>query len=98
MRAVSRLVRRVLAGLLPLALAGCGESSDAPHHSRNGADTAGRPNLVLIVIDTLRADRVSAYGHEQPTTPVFDALAARGILFENASSLARENTSNRRGS
>lgn len=43
-----------------------------------------RPNLVLVTIDTLRADRVSAYGYELPTTPEIDALAAQGVLFERA--------------
>ena len=44
----------------------------------------GRPNVVLITVDTLRADRVSAYGYELPTTPAIDALAAQGALFERA--------------
>jgi arylsulfatase A-like enzyme len=42
------------------------------------------PNLLLVTIDTLRSDHVSAYGHPRPTTPVLDALAARGALFETA--------------
>ncbi|QDU67367.1 sulfatase [Engelhardtia mirabilis] len=46
------------------------------------------PNLVLIVIDTLRADRVSAYGYERPTAPAMEALAARGVLWEDAWSVA----------
>ncbi|QDU66036.1 sulfatase [Engelhardtia mirabilis] len=41
-----------------------------------------RPNVVLIVVDTLRADHVGAYGHDRPTTPRIDRLAARGTLFE----------------
>jgi len=40
------------------------------------------PNVVLVVIDNLRADRLGAYGHTRPTSPVFDALAERGELFE----------------
>ena len=43
-----------------------------------------RPNVVLITVDTLRADRVSAYGYELPTTPAIDALASEGVLFERA--------------
>lgn len=50
---------------------------------------AERPrNLLLVSLDTLRADHVSAYGHPRPTTPHLDRLAARGILFENAYSHA----------
>ncbi len=41
-------------------------------------------NVILISIDTLRQDRVGAYGYGRPTTPHLDALAARGVLFENA--------------
>ncbi|TFH25112.1 MAG: hypothetical protein E4H03_01745 [Myxococcales bacterium] len=43
-------------------------------------------NVVLISMDTLRADHVSAYGYERSTTPNIDALAERGVLFENAMS------------
>jgi arylsulfatase A-like enzyme len=39
---------------------------------------------VLVVIDTLRADAVSAYGAVEDTTPAFDALAAQGLLYERA--------------
>ena len=42
------------------------------------------PNIVLISIDTLRADHVGAYGYERPLTPRIDALAADGVVFENA--------------
>ena len=42
------------------------------------------PNLVLIVQDTQRADRLGCYGYEQDTSPALDALAARGLLFEEA--------------
>jgi arylsulfatase A-like enzyme len=40
-------------------------------------------NLVFILVDTLRADRISSYGYARPTTPILDELAAHGILFEN---------------
>jgi len=45
-------------------------------------------SLVLITVDTLRADHVSAYGYDRPTTPAIDAFAARSILFERAYSAA----------
>jgi arylsulfatase A-like enzyme len=44
------------------------------------------PNIVLIVMDTLRADRMSCYGYETETTPNLDALAERGLLHEQARS------------
>ena len=43
-----------------------------------------RPNIVLIVLDTARADHFSCYGYPRPTTPHIDRLAAKGQLFENA--------------
>jgi arylsulfatase A-like enzyme len=41
-------------------------------------------NVVVLSVDTLRADHVGALGYKTPTTPEIDALAARGVLFENA--------------
>lgn len=43
-----------------------------------------RPNVLLITIDTLRADRLSCYGYEGHQTPHIDALAASGALFETS--------------
>lgn len=43
---------------------------------------SGRPNVVLLVLDTVRADHVSCYGYGRSTTPRLDALAADGVLFE----------------
>jgi arylsulfatase A-like enzyme len=38
-------------------------------------------NVVFLVIDTLRADRLGCYGHDRPTSPMLDAIAADGIRF-----------------
>ncbi len=43
------------------------------------------PNILLITVDTLRADHLSSYGYPRATSPVIDALAAEGVRFENAS-------------
>jgi arylsulfatase A-like enzyme len=48
----------------------------------------GSPNVLLIVVDTLRADHVGCYGYERDTTPAVDALAAEGVRFERAYSTA----------
>jgi arylsulfatase A-like enzyme/Tfp pilus assembly protein PilF len=45
---------------------------------------AGAPNLVLVTIDTLRADRVGAYGRAAARTATLDRLAREGILVEEA--------------
>jgi arylsulfatase A-like enzyme len=41
-----------------------------------------RPNILLIVVDTLRADHLGCYGYARPTSPNIDRLAAQGTLFE----------------
>jgi arylsulfatase A-like enzyme len=46
------------------------------------------PNLLVISIDTLRADRLGCYGYSRDTSPNIDRLVARGALFENAISSA----------
>jgi arylsulfatase A-like enzyme len=42
------------------------------------------PHVVLVIIDTLRADRLGCYGYERSTSPELDALAARGTRFSHA--------------
>lgn len=49
-----------------------------------GPASAGRPSILLVSIDTLRADHVGSYGYRAAATPVIDALAARGLRFEQA--------------
>jgi arylsulfatase A-like enzyme/Tfp pilus assembly protein PilF len=42
------------------------------------------PNVILITIDTLRADHLGCYGAQEVKTPTLDALAADGVVFERA--------------
>ncbi|HPQ68645.1 MAG TPA: sulfatase [bacterium] len=44
----------------------------------------GHPNILLISIDTLRADHVGCYGHTRDTTPMIDHLASEGMIFDRA--------------
>jgi hypothetical protein len=46
------------------------------------------PNILLIVIDTLRSDHLSSYGYERSTSSTIDRLAEQGVLFENTFSTA----------
>jgi choline-sulfatase len=48
------------------------------------AAAAASPNLLVVTIDTLRADRVGAYGFAGGTTPAIDSLARDGMLVEDA--------------
>ena len=63
-----------LAALTLCLTAACGAGPDAPPVG----------DVLLISIDTLRADALSCYGNPAPTTPVLDALAAGGLLFDEA--------------
>lgn len=51
-----------------------------------GCTRPAPPNVLLIVIDTLRADHLGCYGYSRPTSPNLDALAARGVRFAQAHS------------
>lgn len=64
------------AAILVAFVVGIGAQADA--------EDSPPPNVVLIVIDTLRADLLGCYGHEVGASPEIDALAREGILFENA--------------
>ncbi|MCH2173094.1 sulfatase-like hydrolase/transferase [Myxococcota bacterium] len=44
----------------------------------------GRRNILLLTVDTLRADHLSRNGYDRPTTPFLDALVAEGVIFESA--------------
>ena len=45
---------------------------------------AAAPHILLVSVDTLRADRLSSYGYERHTTPNIDKLLARGVRFADA--------------
>ena len=49
---------------------------------------ANSPNVLLIVLDTVRADHLSLYGYERPTTPNLEQLGKRGIRFDKARATA----------
>ena len=43
-----------------------------------------QPNVLLVTVDTLRADRLGAYGFPGGISPHFDSFAARSVVFERA--------------
>lgn len=55
--------------------------------------TKGPPNIVLITIDTLRADHCSMYGYQRPTTPEMDKWFAPGLIFDRAYSTTSKTAS-----
>ncbi|MBA2305656.1 MAG: sulfatase-like hydrolase/transferase [Acidobacteria bacterium] len=50
--------------------------------------TQSGPNVLLVTIDTLRADRIGAYGHAGARTPTLDRLAREGVRFADATAHA----------
>ncbi len=45
---------------------------------------SAKPNVLLLIIDTLRADRLGCYGYDKPTSPSIDRVASESVLFEQA--------------
>ncbi len=87
-----RLSALLLVGCLSVA---CSADDDAAATGATGGGgapavetvatrTTGPPNLVLITLDTTRADALGAYGQTRPTTPNIDRMANEGVLFEHA--------------
>jgi len=70
---------------LVLAALGC-ERPAAPAEIRERLAAGGRPNVVLILVDTLRADYTTPYGSGQDTSPELASWADRGTLFERVRS------------
>ena len=48
------------------------------------AAASGSPNVLIVVLDTVRADHVSSYGYPRATTPFIDRLGSEGAVFDNA--------------
>jgi arylsulfatase A-like enzyme len=71
------------AGVAMVAWTG-GRAEDRLKEAAQAAGSAGRPNVLLVVIETTRADHVSCYGYERQTTPNIDKwMAEQGALFED---------------
>ena len=80
-RALARAGLRLAPALGPalgLGAGGGGDAADAAH----AALERGPTPLVVILIDTLRADRLGSYGYDRPTTPHLDAFADAAVRFE----------------
>lgn len=54
----------------------------------SGCQAKRDPNVLILVIDALRPDHLGCYGYALDTSPAIDALARRGVLFEDATSLS----------
>lgn len=94
-----RTVRRAAIAAVALAaavVAGVSFWNRGPARAGGGVELGDLPpgvardrlNLVVITLDTTRADRLGAYGNANVETPAFDRLAREGVLFEQAVSVA----------
>jgi len=54
---------------------------DEPHSLEAGSSLERRPNVIIYLVDALRADRLGVYGCDRPLSPRLDAMAAEGITF-----------------
>src|SRR6185295_16249029 len=83
-------MRRILLTALPwllLALTGCEPEQQAQPERRRLTGAAKGWNVVLLTVDTLRADRLGAYGYAaRANSPRLDAQLASGVLFADAQS------------
>jgi arylsulfatase A-like enzyme len=77
--------RRLLGGLGVAALLLAGTAATpAPRQSQAKPPAQRFPNVLVLSVDTLRADHVSAYGYRRPTTPNVDRLLKSGARFTEA--------------
>ena len=69
------------------ALVRCDSGERAPSASQP-KPAASRPNVLLVVVDTLSARHLDAYGYDRATAPFLTSEAKRGVLFEDVTAAA----------
>ena len=75
----------VAAGVAVAVALGCRGGDETPENEPTGTTPPLlRSHVLLITVDTLRADTLSFAGYDRPTTPFLDSLLARGLYFERA--------------
>lgn len=83
-KALGRIVTAQVAGALLLgAGAGAWWSATAPEAGDRWRGEEEKPNVVLFLLETTRADHLGCYGYGRNTSPHMDRIAAEGTLFEN---------------
>jgi choline-sulfatase len=78
------IVRLVLATAFFSGFITCVSAAQTPSKVKSLSPKAARPNIILITIDTLRADHLGCYGAQTVKTPTLDGLANQGVVFERA--------------
>src|SRR6202140_3002306 len=83
---LSAVVIILTASVTASGQAGPSKAAPTKTQARSGIKRSDvtRPSVILITIDTLRADHVGCYGAQTVKTPTLDALAHDGVVFERA--------------
>jgi arylsulfatase A-like enzyme len=81
-------LRRCLPLLVSLMLVSPAVAGPPAARVKRPAPPDRLPDILLVVWDTVRADRLSTYGHARETTPFLSAVAEQGVLFEDATAPA----------
>ncbi len=85
-RAVPMVLGALLLGSAAVTLPGFSLSAipaDVEYAKLSGREASPGPNVVLVTVDTLRADALGCYGYPRPTSPFLDSLAAAGSRFDD---------------
>lgn len=82
-KTLARSIGQALRGAALVAVvAGCGEPGDVAPGATESASQ--RPNVLVVTVDTLRADHLSGYGYGPTTSPGIDHLLGTAVVFEDA--------------
>jgi arylsulfatase A-like enzyme len=87
MRSMKPILRIAAACSMVLSLSACASEPGAASVDKSPATTS-RPNVLWVIWDTVRADRLGVYGHDKPTTPKLDRWAKGARVFEHCASTA----------
>jgi arylsulfatase A-like enzyme len=77
-------VLAVIAVALFLGIEGRARSRESAAVQQLPEAAQGTPNVIVVVVDTLRADHMSSYGYSRHTTPYLEHMAQEGVQFEDA--------------
>ena len=75
---------RFLAAILIFGISVAAQAPRVPHKPANPAADLAHPNIILITLDTTRADRMGFLGSKRGLTPNLDAIAKHGVAFSRA--------------
>jgi arylsulfatase A-like enzyme len=79
-----RIVVALMIGVASMLVWACGDGAPPDSDAPATGSIRPRPNVVVLVMDTTRADRCSVHGYPRPTTPSLEALGREGVVFDQA--------------